>query len=886
MRCVVAAIVVVCLFVAAQAGPTPASEPSTDAGVVLTEASQWRASFRWLTPLVRHGEELKEAADRWGADAVEVKTPPPAANWKAPDFADSGWARYSIRPEQRRSKTFDWGFRSAGAGGAATALVCLRGRFNVDNPGKVHSMTLALSYRGGVVVYLNGQELARGSMPAGPIGPDTLADEYPHDCFVNAANKPIRVDFGDPQANPDGLAKRIRTLSPIVIPPDRLRKGTNVLALEFHRTAYFGSGLEREGLNCRSHWSTCGLVSLELRADPAGAATPNTARPPGVQAWATSPASRSHPWQWSDPNEGPGAVAITGCRNGSFTGKVMVSSGEPLKDVKARMSDLRQADGKTAILASQVGILYSVRSDQLLCRYSMPGGFWDTLVGDPPAEVPVAAAPGGGESGAIQPIVLKVRVPAEAAPGDYEGELTVESGGQVAAKLPIRLRVMAFRLPEPRDYATLMGLVQSPDSVAMQYRVAPWSDEHFALMEQSFRFLGEIGNNYVCLPLIAHTNFGNEQSMLRWTRDGDKLKPDLAIFNRYLDLAAKYMNLRVVQCYVWDRYMDSCQWAQRPDKAGRGAQVTVTDKTTGKTEVIEIPRLVTPEGKAFWKSAWAEILARMDNRGLRAVTMMGTNGDAWGPTKDMLAIYREIAPGVKWSSSSHADVGNSWNGMEVGYNTRVYNSLFPAPGRGDTRIAPDGRYHGWQTHRTLFPREGCSPSLHPISTLACHRFFIEAALLSNNAGLGRTGLDFWPLLGRDSMDRSKRPGGYWNEKRSVTLTARFPEGGWDQLNMDTATEALLAPGPRGAITTERFEQLREGVQECQARIAIERAAMSGKVDAASVARCWQVLDERQWRLRGAFIGGREDCLEARDDFGSAEKLFRTAEEVAGNVDAK
>ena len=38
-------------------------------------------------------------------------------------------------------------------------------------------------------------------------------------------------------------------------------------------------------------------------------------------------------------------------------------------------------------------------------------------------------------------------------------------------------------------------------------------------------------------------------------------------------------------------------------------------------------------------------------------------------------------------------------------------------------------------------------------------------------------------------------------------------------------EALMAPGPSGAVATNQMEALREGVQECEAIIVIERALM-------------------------------------------------------------
>ena len=56
--------------------------------------------------------------------------------------------------------------------------------------------------------------------------------------------------------------------------------------------------------------------------------------------------------------------------------------------------------------------------------------------------------------------------------------------------------------------------------------------------------------------------------------------------------------------------------------------------------------------------------------------------------------------------------------------------------------------------------------------------------------------------------------------RSFRVWERFPGSNWGYLNCDSA---VLAPGPEGAIATVRYEVLREGLQECGARVAIEQA---------------------------------------------------------------
>ena len=49
-----------------------------------------------------------------------------------------------------------------------------------------------------------------------------------------------------------------------------------------------------------------------------------------------------------------------------------------------------------------------------------------------------------------------------------------------------------------------------------------WSDEHFRLMENSFRLLARAGNDILHIPIIQRTEFGNwEDSMVRWVRGKD-----------------------------------------------------------------------------------------------------------------------------------------------------------------------------------------------------------------------------------------------------------------------------------------------------------------------------------------------------------------------------
>lgn len=76
----------------------------------------------------------------------------------------------------------------------------------------------------------------------------------------------------------------------------------------------------------------------------------------------------------------------------------------------------------------------------------------------------------------MQPIWVTVRVPRDAAPGEYQGLLTIESDLNKVPVIPVRIKVEDWTLPEPKDFRTTsLGLIV-PDTVVKHYGVPLWSD--------------------------------------------------------------------------------------------------------------------------------------------------------------------------------------------------------------------------------------------------------------------------------------------------------------------------------------------------------------------------------------------------------------------------
>lgn len=255
----------------------------------------------------------------------------------------------------------------------------------------------------------------------------------------------------------------------------------------------------------------------------------------------------------------------------------------------------------------------------------------------------------------IQPIWVTVCVPKDAVPGQYSGFLNIASGA-ASAKVDVKLKVVDWVLPETRDFASHMGLFQSPDTVALKYKVPMWSEEHWRLMEKSFALMGQWGNKEVYITCIDKTHLGNEHSMVRYLKqEGGSYRPDFSIAERYLDLALKYFGKPpVIGLYVWE-YASGYGWHAHPGPEDdpkwniaqkEAAAFTVLDPKTGELSEGKVPFWGTPESVAFWRPLVEGMRDILRKRGLEKSLMLGVAGDA-RPSKTAEADFKTVAPGVK-----------------------------------------------------------------------------------------------------------------------------------------------------------------------------------------------------------------------------------------------
>ncbi len=586
-----------------------------------------------------------------------------------------------------------------------------------------------------------------------------------------------------------------------------------------------------------------------------------------------------------DKVDGPavagGTLRIYGARNGAFSGKVIAPWGS--------RASVPKLSGPGKLPAAGITVRYGHPDGRPRERAGRPR--FNGLHPEPSAPMKASKY---YKPHSTQPVWLTVKVPADAKPGKYTGTWSV--GG---ASVKVELHVADWKVPDVKDWTTHVGFIQSPDSVAMHYKVTMWSAEHWKLIEESFKGLGKVGNRSLYIPLQRRTHFGNPHSMVHWTKKDGKLEPDLSIVKKYIDLAVKHMGkLPVVCLYAWEMnnpgassFPASVPVAQRQ----KDRDILITVKNGGKLEEAAGPKWGTPECVEFWKPVFTGIHGMLKKHGIGESMMLGISGDYVPSPKAAKDLASAAPPGTKWVCHAHT-APTKVHEADVGLTASVWGVkgvMDPDAPRRWKYMRP--RYYGWQRKKgwllTAFPRYGCfyGNALSPFSpnALAMYRSAAEGAMIATGRpkrspgvnGFERLGTDFWPVL------KDKRG-------RGSPICGRYPECRWGQLRIDAATAAILAPGKKGAVATERLEMLREGLQEAEARIFIEKALVGKKITGALATRVQKMLDDRTKEFIKA-AKGRGSKTKSWGEWAGGDRwqkssaaLYAGAAEVAKKTGAK
>lgn len=836
---------------------------------ILGIGSYWRIHATYA-PKGIPPELLKETKpDAKAPQAVGpfFKSLPPPENWRKPEFDDSMWVR-ATGPLRNGHYAHAMAFGDHGA-----ALFSARAKFLVKDASKVKGLVLSATYAGGIVVYVNGVEVARRHLPQGELKPLTPAEPYPKAAYIGADGKLLSNRSKDRAA----LSKRKRKFSDVQVPAKLLKNGVNLLAVEIHQSSLRPEVLGWKKARNMASWPHLGLFELHLTSDGSGAVEANNARPDGFQVWNQDVNRVFSITAYGDPNEKLRPIRLCGPRNGYYSGQIVVSATSAIAGLKAEVSELTKTPGPGKIPAASITVRYGMQTklgfaadksalSRRKYRYgSIPayGSLTSTAPGKVEPATYVTDAAGRARLGlapkmkasALLPVWVTVKTPADAPAGKYRGTLKVSATGLEETSVAIEMEVLDWTLPDPRDFNTYVNIYQSPEAQSIQYKVPMWSKQHWKLMERSFEMMGQVGNRFLSVPLVNHTQFGNEHSMIPWIKQADgSFKFDFTNYDRYVKLAARYCKLKVISYQV---YLSKGWTGPPPDKP---TFVTVKDPKTGKLEAMQLPAYGTPEAKKLLTPLVNALKERHKQFGIQTdlTTVLGISQDC-GVHKAVVAFFKGIYPEAMWHYGAHSRPRKTIYGLAE-YLYVPWD--IPAPEKK--------RKYGWKNKPlTLMCQRMQDVRRPPMSV----RVIGERALALGDNGPGRMCMDYWPVEGS-----VKSPGGR-------SLFNRWPESTSGQRGPFILY--LSVPGKEGAIPSIKFMGMREGLQECEARIFIEKALVEKKVSGELAARCQDLLDRRTHFCR--IVHSNPLPLAAAVGEGWQKRssdLYRLAVEVAGILKTK
>ncbi|HOX05908.1 MAG TPA: hypothetical protein PK280_05865 [Planctomycetota bacterium] len=911
MRAVTTVLALLIAGSIALAGEPP--KPAGETAVLDLNSGSFRVFLGWKTPvLISADGKLKPLLEPKGSTPKDEDRKPmpvlesdrPAATWNAAEFDDSGWPR-----GRDGAAAIHVGIDNPGRRALEGNLVCLRGRFRVIDPGQVRGLKLFLRYVGGAVVYVNGTELARGHLPEGKLGPDTLAARYADEAYVDKDGKVLARMSEDAKVAAELLKVRGRELKPgafadgVEIPAAMLRKGVNVVAVEVraapaHEACVEGSAAWK-GVDLREYrhcWPHAAVTDARVTCASAAGLVPSVWSSPGIEAAVVPPTETDFAWDFAHPGENVFPIRLVGARNGSFSGRVVLSSSGAIKGFKATASELVEATGKGKIPAAAVQLRLAEHA-----RAELSWAGWDRfdrLLVELPAEIPpVPVDPRRPEVAmAVAPVWVTVKVPPDAPAGEYAGTVSLEAAGAagpVKIVVPVKLKVNGWRLPDPKDFSVHNNIYSSEDTLAKFYKVPMWSDKHFELIGKSMAAFQQVGNKLCTLHLaIKSPGINNTESIVRWVKKADGAYDyDFSLVEKYLDVYEKNCGKPGILA-VGD--LDKTRGGKAMAASGwPRLAVTVLDPATGKLEALPQPAYGTPESEAFWKPVLTELRKRLEKRGWFDVTAVSHDDYASPPIPEFVSTIKAIWPDGRWLQCGHPYMTTyqaaDKSTMPVACVEYVWGAgqAYDPDYRGSPVYNPqkNGYPKPWAAAPPIAlanPRYGAScvmDALRTSSPQGQYRFISEAALQGGCRGLGRVGGDSWPLPKGQGAWRGYEGRYDWDSMFDSEVGGTGP---------GENVIALFSPGPDGAAFNARMEMFREGVQVCEAIIFLQRAVVEKKVGADVAKRIDDLLVERaRFRLHCGDYATRRgvrslvtDCSDwqLRDD-----KLFALCAEVAGTA---
>ncbi|MBW8738776.1 MAG: DUF4091 domain-containing protein [Streptomyces turgidiscabies] len=479
-------------------------------------------------------------------------------------------------------------------------------------------------------------------------------------------------------------------------------------------------------------------------------------------------------------------LKLSAVRNEQVSAQLAIASGHPLDDVKAVVGDLTGPGGAklpgydtqvrfvkyVPVQRSKSEVDWSATIDQVSSGKEVSGDRNPDVVGDALEERTSVDVP----AYAAQPLWFTFRIPKNARPGTYTGTVRVSADGRTQTAYPLTVEVADASVPDPKDYGFFLDVWAQPETIAKNHGVALWSERHWKLIEKYDRDLASRGQKVINTTIVD--NPWHHQWSLG-TRESQTATPYTSMVGwKWNGTSFSFGFDR------WDRYVRTAERAGLGPGIGAFSMLafqdrehlTYTDTRTGRT-VYENVDL----GGDRWREAWGAFLPAFEQH-LRATGRLGRTWLSFDerPVSTMTVakdFVHEVAPvfddriSVAGSISTEGVAANlsvDWGGIDAMTKEKV------AERRAAGRI-------------TTFYVYG-SPA-HP-NTLS-YSPAVESRMLP------------W-ISAQRNLDGFLR----WSYNSWTSDPFRQPVHIFTQ-----GDEYLVYPGRDGPMSSIRWEQLKEGIED-------------------------------------------------------------------------
>jgi len=306
-------------------------------------------------------------------------------------------------------------------------------------------------------------------------------------------------------------------------------------------------------------------------------------------------------------------LALDAVRGEQVSAQLAIASSKRLDDVHAKVGDLTgpggaKLDGDSTqvrfvkyvpVQRSKSEIDWSATIDQVSSAKEVSGDRNPDVVGDPLEERASVDVP----AYAAQPLWFTFHIPQNAKPGTYKGTVRVDVGDRTQATYPLTIDVADASVPAPSDYRFFLDVWAQPETIAQAHKVKLWSKEHWNLIEKYDRDLASRGQKVINTTIVDNPwhhqwSLGTRQSqtatpyssMVGWTWNGKTFSFDFARWDKYVQTARRAGLGPDIGAFSMLAFQDQ-------------EHLTYTDTRTGKT-VYENVDLAGDR----WREAWGAFL--------------------------------------------------------------------------------------------------------------------------------------------------------------------------------------------------------------------------------------------------------------------------------------